>query len=216
MSAAREAIGLPMLFLTVAWAGGFRFPPEGMRFLPPPLMSLVLAMLLLGVMARSGLLALPRLLASERSGLENVSGGVLLATLFAATTQVFNALTPGAGLLRLFFHLFFIGLLWTTLAAQPNRPRLLRTLMVVLGGALVIQHIVLAAVFDPGRGTAHRVALALLEGVTLGTLGGAAPPPAEGYVAFFMLALYMIGLVLLPRLEVRSMAVLESDKIAAP
>jgi hypothetical protein len=35
-------------------------------------------------------------------------------------------------------------------------------------------------------------------------------------VAFFMLALYMIGLVLLPRSNVRSVVVVESDKITAP
>lgn len=216
MSALRESLGLPLLFLTVAWAGGFRLPAAGMHFVPPPLMSLFLAVLLLGVMARSGLLLLPRLMGPQRSGLENTSGAVVLATLFAATTQVFNALTPPAGLLRLFFHLFFIFLLWTTLAAQPDRQRLLRTLMVVLGGALVIQHILFAALFDPTAGTAHRLAVAVLEGVTLGTLGASAPVPAEGYVAFFMLALYMIGLVLLPRSNVRSVVVVESDKITAP
>jgi hypothetical protein len=167
------------------------------------------------VMARSGLLLLPRLMGPQRSGLENASGAVVLATLFAATTQVFNALTPPSGLLRVIFHLFFVFLLWTTLAAQPDRQRLLRTLLVVLGGALVLEHIVLAALFDPASSTAHRLVVAVLEGVTLGTLGATAPVPAEGYVAFFMLAAYMIGLVLLPRAEpARSVVVVEHDRIA--
>ena len=56
--AVRESFTLPLLFLSVAAAGGFRMPTggAGMQFLPPPVMALVLAVLLMGVMVRAGLL----------------------------------------------------------------------------------------------------------------------------------------------------------------
>ncbi len=43
-----------------------------------------------------------------------------------------------------------------------------------------------------------RIASTLLEGVTLGTIDGQTFAPATGYISFFTLALYTIGLVLLP------------------
>ena len=53
MSPVREAIGLPVLFLTIALLGGFRV---GARVLlvPPSLTALILAVLLLGVLVRAG------------------------------------------------------------------------------------------------------------------------------------------------------------------
>ena len=53
MSPLREAIGLPVLFLTVALLGGFRLP-DGVRLVPPSLTALILAVLFLGVLARAG------------------------------------------------------------------------------------------------------------------------------------------------------------------
>ena len=45
LPAAREAFVLPALFLTVAGAGGLRISPVGggLSFVPPPLITLVLA-----------------------------------------------------------------------------------------------------------------------------------------------------------------------------
>jgi hypothetical protein len=201
VSPGREAIGLPLLFLTVAFAGGLRLPSAGgaMHFEPPSLMSLVLAVLLVAAMVRGGLLVPHLLLDEERGSLANLSGAIVLATLLVASAQVFSCLTPPQGLLRLFFHLFFIALLWNTMAAQPDRPRLLRSLMVVFGSALVLRHLVFAALFDPQGSAVKRALVTLMEGVSLGTLGGEAPSVAEGYVAFGTLLLYLVTLVLLPR-----------------
>ena len=195
---ARESFVLPALFLTVAGAGGLRISPAGgaMSFVPPPLITLVLAVLLLGVMARAGLLIPSGLLGDHRTGLENASGVVVLLTLFAASAQLFTCLTPDAGVLRLVFNLFFLFLLWNTLAAQPDRVRLLRSLVVVFGWAYVVRYVALAALADPEAGWTRRLLTVLLEGAAV---SGEPTAPLAGYIAFATVALYMIGLVLLPR-----------------
>src|SRR5262249_21127083 len=58
--------------------------------------------------------------------------------------------------------------------------------------------IVLAALADPQGGWLKRVLLAMIEGLTLGTLTQSVYAPITGYLAFFVLALFLIGLALLP------------------
>jgi hypothetical protein len=198
---ARESFVLPLLFLTVAGAGGLRIAPAGatLSFVPPALITLVLAVLLMGVMVRAGLLVPSGLVGDYRTGLENATGAAVLLTLFAASAQLFTCLTPDAGLVRLIFILFFLFLLWNTLATQPDRPRLLRSLLVVFGWAFVVRYVVLAALADPDAGWTRRMLGVLLEGASAGRLEGEPTAPLAGYVAFATIALYMVGLVLLPR-----------------
>ena len=75
MTAAREAFVLPAMFLTVALLGGLRVA-HTVRLVPPPLIALVLAMMLLGALVRSGALAPDRLMNAQRAPLENVSGNI--------------------------------------------------------------------------------------------------------------------------------------------
>jgi hypothetical protein len=209
----RDAFMLPLIFLTVALLGGFRSArAKGMWFLPPPLIALVLATVLMGLLARTGTVASDRLIRSDCSVLENLSGGIVLATLFAATAQVFNLVTPETGLLHFIFTVFFLLLLWNTLAARPTRSRLLRSLAVLFGGAFVLKYIVLAAMYDPNGGLARRVLASLLEGVTLGGLQYEPPAAVTGYLAFFTLALYMLGVTLLPHAARHEAAILAAPE----
>ena len=198
--AAREAFTLPLIFLTVALLGGFRAAEsQGMRFLPPPLIALILASLLFGVLVRAGAFSPERLLRSDRSPLENGSGAIVLAALFAASAQVFNLMTPESGLLHFIVTVFFVLLLWNTWAARPDRSRLLRSLAVLFGGAFILRYIVLASLYDPQGGLTKRVLTTLLGGATLGGLQYEPPAAMTGYIAFLTLALYLIGVTLLPR-----------------
>jgi hypothetical protein len=202
-TALREAVVLPGIFLTVALAGGFRADAAGrIRLVPPPLVALLLAMLLVGALLRARALAPERLMNGQRSALDNLSGLVVFLTLFAATAQVFNTLTPDAGLLHLIFTVFFIVLLWNTIVAQPDRPHLLRSLMVILGSALAIKYVMLAALYAPEPTLAKRVLTVLLEGATLGALTYEPDASLTGYVAFFAAALYLVGVFLLPHEEI--------------
>jgi hypothetical protein len=88
-------------------------------------------------------------------------------------------------------------LLTNTLAAEPDRSRLLRSLAITLGWLFILKHVVLASLFDPQAGWARRVVGLLLDGVTPGA-SIATGPPAVGYVAFGTVVAYLIGLLFLP------------------
>jgi hypothetical protein len=214
MTVAREAFYLPLLFLTVVLLGGMRIL-DRMVLVPPSLFSLVLGLLLLGVLVKCGALAPELLMNAERPAIANLNGFVVLLTMFLAGAQAFNLATPDAGLPNLLFSVFFLVLLLNTLAASPDRVRVLRSLMVIFGSAFILKFIVLAALSDPEGGRLRRVLLALLEGITLGTLTQPLAHPAAGYVAFFTLIVFLTGLALLPKRVIGSqLSVLGSGQLA--
>ena len=55
---------------------------------------------------------------------------------------------------------------------------------------------VLGALAAPGGSWTQRIASVIFQGLSLGTLDIPAVAPATGYISFFTLALYVIGLVL--------------------
>jgi hypothetical protein len=181
----------------VALLGGLQIATR-VALLPPPLFTLVLAVLLLGLLARCGALAPERLMHPSRSALANLNGVIVVITAFLASAQAFNAATPDAGAPRIMFNLAFLVLLANTLAASPDRIRVLRSLLVIFGTAFVTKFIVLPALSDPAEGLVARGLQVLFEGVTLGSFTQGVVHPAMGYVAFFTLMLYFFGLVLLP------------------
>lgn len=197
MSAALEAIYLPLVFLTVALFGGLRIA-DRIALLPPPLFSLVLALLLFGALTKCGVLSVGRLLGPSRTALANVNGLTVMLSTFLASAQAFNLATPESGVPRVLFNVLFLVLLANTLAASADRVRLLRSLLVIFGSAFILKFIVLAALSTPAEGLFNRALLALFEGVTLGAVTQETFHPATGYVAFFTLVLFVFGLALLP------------------
>lgn len=202
MSPAREAIYLPLLFLTVTLLGGLRIG-ERVVLVPPPLFTLVLALLLLGVLVKGAALDPDRLMNPRRPALANLNGFVVLVTAFVASAQAFSMVTPDSGLPRLLCGAFLFVLLLNTIAAATDRTRVLRSLMIVLGATFILKFVLLAALANPAEGMASRILLILLEGATLGTLNQPASDPAAGYVAFFVLVLFLLGLAMLPRRRAR-------------
>jgi hypothetical protein len=198
MSRTLEVFYVPLLFLTVTLAGGLRIA-DRVVFVRPPLSALVLAMLLLAALVRCGALAPERLMHAGRTPLQNLSGAAVLLTMFAASVQAFNRVIPETGLPRLLAVVCLCVLLLNTIAASTDRTHGLRSTAVILGSTYVIKFIVLAALSDPAGGWLKRVLLATLEGVTLGTLTQAPLTLVSGYVAFVTQALFLVGLILLPR-----------------
>jgi hypothetical protein len=196
MTPLREALVLPVLFLTVVLLGGIRLG-ESVRLEPPPVVALVLALLLVGALVRTNTVQPERLMNAGRSGLENLTGAVLLVVLFAASAQVFNLVTPDHGLLHLLVSVFFFVQLLTTLAAVRDRRSMLRSLAVLFGCAFVLRFLALESLYAPGRGLMKRVMTALMEGITLGALDYRPAGAATGYVAFLALALFFIALLLM-------------------
>jgi hypothetical protein len=197
MSAVREAIVLPMIFLTVTLLAGVQLGPR-VALVPPSLFALVLGTLLLAVLVRSGALAPDRLLHGSRSVLANANGMVALVSVFAAASQILNMLTPRSGLPLFFVDVFLFVLLVNTLVAQPDRVRLLRSLAVILGSALVLKFVVLAALSAPSGSRTARVLTALFDAATFGTITQEPQTPAAGYLAFFAVALFLAGVSALP------------------
>src|SRR5207244_766389 len=133
----------------------------------------------------------------------NINGAVVLLALWLASAQTFTLLIPASGLPRIAFNVYFLLLMLNTSAADPDRPRLFRSLAVTFGSAFILKFVVLAELSSPGTGRLARVLQVLLEGITLGTLTQEAQHPAIGYVAFGVLALFLTGLFLLPSREPR-------------
>jgi hypothetical protein len=190
---------LPLIFLTVALLGGLRISAEGHAFIfvAPPLVTLVLAVLLMLLFVRGRLVEFNRWVASDRPPLTNISNGWMLLTLFFASAQAFNSVLPERGLLHWLFSFFFLWTLWNNQFSSFDARRLVRSLTVLFGTAFVLKHILLANLYSPDGGWLKKVAGALLQGASLGTLDAPAFAPATGYISFFTLALYVAGLLLL-------------------
>jgi len=197
MRTGREAIVLPILFLTVLLLGGVRIADTTV-LVPPSPYFLLLAVLLVRVVVQSGALAPELLLGSARSALANLNGVVLLATLWIASAQALAVLIPESGVPRLAFSVFFLILLLNTAAASPDRQRLLRSLAVTFGAAFVLKFVVLHGLSAPGEGAIKRALLALVDGVTAGALVQEVPRPITAYIALLAVTLFLIGVFLLP------------------
>ena len=197
MTALREAVVLPLLLLTIALLAGARIDAR-VALVPPSLFSLVLATMLIGTLVKSGALAPDRLLNASRPATANANGAVVLFALFAASAQVLAMLTPRGGLPLLFVDILLFVLLLNTLVAMPERTRLLRSLAITLGSALLLKFVILEAISGPADSRLARVLVALFDAATFGSITQVPEPPSAGYLAFFTVAMYLIALALLP------------------
>jgi hypothetical protein len=190
---------LPMIFLTVALLGGLRidFETHAFVFIPPPLITLILSVMLMILFVRGHAIELRQWVSSDQPPLMNVSHVLTLLTLYFASAQAFNSVLPERGLFLWLFSFFFLWTLWNNQFSNFDARRLLRSLAVLFGTAFFLKHMFLASLFAPGGGWAKKVAGFLVEVGTLGTIDYQVFAPATGYISFFTLALYVTGLILL-------------------
>ena len=127
-----------------------------------------------------------------------MSGAVVLVTLFAATSQALNLLIPDTGLLHAVFAIFIFCQLLTIGAARSDRIGSLRSVVVLFGSLFVLRFILLEGLYARSGSTLNRVLQTLISGATLGGIAYQPNAPATGYVAFLTLALFIVGLLLLP------------------
>jgi hypothetical protein len=187
-------IVLPTILLTVAMLGGLRIDAHTKQFLfiPPPLVTLVLAVLLLALFVRAGAIELHRWLSIDQPMLINVSHLLTLLALFFASAQAFNSVLPESGLLHWMFSFFFLWTLWTNQFSAFDSRRLLKSLIVLFSTAFVLKHLLVSGLYAPEGGWLRRLAAALLQGIAIDVPSFA---PATGYISFFALALYIGGLL---------------------
>jgi hypothetical protein len=190
---------LPTIFLAVALLGGLRIDAESRAFVfvPPPLITLILSVLLMILFVRGHAVELRQWVKSDQPALTNASHILTLLVLFFASAQAFNSVLPERGLLFWLFSFFFIWTLWNNQFSNFDARRLLRSLAVLFGTAFFLKHMFLASLFSPEGGWAKKVAGFFLELGTLGTLDTQVFAPATGYISFFTLALFVTGLILL-------------------
>lgn len=194
-----ESVVLPWLLLTVALLGGVRVTEAGeLRFLVPPLASLVAMLLLMMVLVQSGIVHPWRLMNERRTAMDNLSGAMALIALAAASAQVVSAVTPEAGLPLVLGVIFLFALFVNTLAARPGRRHAMRALFVAFFAAFTVKFIVLDALYAPDRSLGGRLLTGLIEGVTLGSFDHVVWGASTGYVSFFALVLYFGALTLMP------------------
>jgi len=195
-------IVLPTLLLSVSLLGGLRIDGQTRQFvfIAPPLVTLLLAILLMSLFLRVGAIDLRRWLTLEQPMLTNVSHLLTLVALFFASAQAFNSVLPENGLLHWMFSFFFLWTLWTSQFSIFDPRRLLRSLVVLFATAFVLKHLVIAGLYAPEGGWLRRLTATLLQGIAIDVPAFA---PATGYISFFALALYVGGLLLITPVPVQ-------------
>ena len=190
---------LPFIFLTVALLGGLRISGDdhAFMFLPPSLITLVLAVLLVLLFVRGGLIEIRTLVAGANPPLTNVTHIWMLLTLFFACAQAFNSVLPERGLFHWLFSFFFLWTLWNNQFSSFDARRLLRSLVVLFGTAFILKHLLLASLYSTDGTWLKSLTSTLLSSVTLGALDAPRFAPATGYISFFTLGLFLVGLMLI-------------------
>jgi len=206
MSAVREAVVFPLLFLSIVVAAAVR-PGAAVVLQAPSLASLVCAIAWFALLIRSGALAPERLVNPARSWLANANGVTVLFSVFAASAQLITLVMPHAGLPALLGWTLLVSLLVQAFAIEPDRVHLLRGLLVTFAAAFAIKFVVLAALSAPVENRVGRVLRAVFDGLTLGSVSQPPLHASEGYIAFAAIVAYLIGLSLLPSAGWRTMRI---------
>jgi len=194
-------LGLPFIFLTVTLLGGLRLSgfDSSFIFLKPPLLCLIFAAIMLALFFRSGLVRLDGWFAEEFPLLKNAMNGAVLITLFAATTQLFNSLIPEQGLPFWIVGFCFFWTLWNNLFADFDTKKLLRSLGGMFVLKKIVKYLVLANLTAPVSESWLR---GIFENPTKEAFSWLLDLPrfssGTGYLQFFAIVLYLLGLFLLP------------------
>lgn len=200
-STAPTYIVLPLIFLAVALLGGMRLGDvdNSFIFLKPALICLVFAAVTLVLFFRSGLIRIDGWLSDGFTMLRNTANAAILITLFGATVQLFNSLLPEQGLPFWIVGFCFFWTLWNNLFAGFDTKRLLRSLGALFALAFVVKYLVLTNLTAP-EGTSWLQRIIENPGREAFTWLLDLPrySPGTGYIQFFVLVLYLIGLYLTP------------------
>ncbi|MEZ5426599.1 MAG: hypothetical protein R2747_10065 [Pyrinomonadaceae bacterium] len=196
-----QYIVVPLIFLLVTLLGGLRLGAveSEFLFLKPALICLIFATILLVLFFRARLLRLNGWFSEDFAPLQNTANACVLLTLFAASTQVFNSLLPEQGLPFWIIAFFFLWSLWTNLFAEFDTRKLLISLGSLFGLAFITKYLILSSLTAPGNGGFIE---ALFSGnLTKETITYLLDLPrfsaGTGYIQFFTLIFYLIGLFLL-------------------
>lgn len=195
-----QYIFLPLIFLMVSLLGGLRISANGgdFIFLKPALICLVFGTILLLLFFRAKLIQLDGWLSEDFPMLENLANSGVLLTLFAASTQIFNSLIPEQGLPFWIIAFCFFWTLWNNLFADFDVKKLLKSLGALFGLAFVTKYLILANLTVTGGNWLERIIENPGQTISTYLLDLPAYSRATGYIQFFAVIFYLIGLFLLP------------------
>jgi hypothetical protein len=100
---------------------------------------------------------------------------------------------PESGVPAVIGWAVLVSLLLQAFVIAPDRDRVRRGLAVTCCAAFVLRFLVLAASSSPAEGSVARALQLLFDGVTLGNVTQRTIHPAEGYLAFGTLVLYLVA-----------------------
>jgi hypothetical protein len=193
---------IPMIFLTVTLLGGLRLADtdNAFIFLRPALICLVFATALLVLFIRGNLIDLSGWFSDTFSALHNVANAAVLFTVFTASTQVFNSLIPEAGLPFWLISFCFFWTLWNNLFLDFDARRLLRSVGGLFALGFLVKYLLLQNLTAPSSENWLR---AIFENPAKEAFTWALDLPRysalTGYVQFFTVAFFLLGLFLIPR-----------------
>jgi hypothetical protein len=148
---------------------------------------------------KSGLIGIDGWFSEELPTLKNVANGMILATLFSATVQLFNALLPEQGLPFWIVGFCFFWTLWNNLFADFDTARLLKSLMALFSLAFVVKYLVLVNLTATEGGSwLQRIISNPGQEAFTWLLDLPRYGSGTGYIQFFTVILYLIGLYLTP------------------
>lgn len=193
---------LPAIFLAVTLLGGLRLgaADNAFIFLKPALICLVFAAVTLVLFVRSGMIAVDGWMASENSGLRNAANAAVMLTLFTATVQLYNSLLPEQGLPFWIVGFCFFWTLWNNLFAEFDPKRLLRSMTALFAMAFAIRWLVFANITsEPAGNWLQRMIQNPAQEALTWVLEIPRYSAGTGYVQFFTLVLFLLGLFVMPR-----------------
>lgn len=148
---------------------------------------------------RAGLIRFEGWFSEDFSTLKNIANGTVLVTLFAASAQIFNALLPEQGLPFWVFAFCFFWTLWNNLFADFDTKKLLKSLGALFGLAFVVKYLILANLTAPASESWLQ---GIFQNPTKEAFTWLLDLPrfsaGTGYIQFFTVIFYLLGLFLLP------------------
>ena len=193
---------LPLILLTVTLLGGLRLgiADNAFIFLKPALICLVFAAVTMVLFVKAGMISVDGWLVSENSGLRNAANGAVLLTVFTALVQLYNSLLPEQGLPFWIVGFCFFWTLWNNLFAEFDPKRLVRSMAALFAMAFAVRWLFLTNITpETSDSWLQRVLQNPAQEALTWVLDIPRYSSGTGYIQFFTVVLFLLGLFLMPR-----------------